>query len=365
MTRRTSTIVRSVSRTSFAGCLCLAAFAAGCRSAAVPASPFPPSPVPGAPPLAEYAELRDRTLAEGREVAALVMAQNVTSLFARFSPAARNAVPIDRLMKTLAATFSPAQAGARLDEGALIPSRDNRSYAADYRWGARVLTMAIGFDASGAVSSFRLQPRNALPPDPRERYKTRALLSLPFDGTWWVFWGGLKGLENYHIVASDQRHAVDFVVWRDGGTFQGEGSLNAHYWAWGQPVRAPADAVVVDAIGDVRDNQPRIEPTNLLHPAGNHIILDFGTSEFAVIAHLQQGSLRVRPGQTVKRGDLLGLCGNSGNSSEPHIHMHLQDRKELSGNVLGLPMSFTRYVADESSVARGSPVQGQFVRRAP
>ena len=82
------------------------------------------------------------------------------------------------------------------------------------------------------------------------------------------------------------------------------------------------------------------------------VVLDLGRGEFALLAHLRRGSVRVRKGQRVRAGDALGVCGNSGNSSEPHLHFHLQDRAALFGGARGLPITFA---------GRGRPVQGQFV----
>ncbi|MBA3245999.1 MAG: M23 family metallopeptidase, partial [Actinobacteria bacterium] len=76
-----------------------------------------------------------------------------------------------------------------------------------------------------------------------------------------------------------------------------------------------------------------------------------------------EGSVRVRAGQRVRAGDVLGLTGNSGNSSEPHLHFHVQDRPGLFGSARGLPVSFVGYRADGRHVARGTPVQSQFIRK--
>ena len=73
-------------------------------------------------------------------------------------------------------------------------------------------------------------------------------------------------------------------------------------------------------------------------------------------------SVRVKPDQLVAEGDTLGLCGNSGNSSEPHLHYHLQNGPAF-GAADGLPAFFNDYVADDKPVARGEPVRGQAIRR--
>ena len=102
---------------------------------------------------------------------------------------------------------------------------------------------------------------------------------------------------------------------------------------------------------------------NAAQRAGNHVILDHGTGEWSLLAHFKRGSLRVKPGQTVAAGDTLGLCGNSGNSSEPHLHYHLQNGPTF-GDAEGLPAQFVNYIADDKPIARGIPVRGQVVRRA-
>ena len=192
---------------------------------------------------------------------------------------------------------------------------------------------------------------------------SKARLSLPFRGTWWVVWGGPTELQNYHVVAPDQRHAYDLLVWRRGATYRGVGTNNADYWAWGRPIVAPAAGTVVEAVDGIRDNRPQVEVENREAPAGNHVVVDLGNGEYALLAHMRKGSVRVRAGDRVGPGDLLGLTGNSGNSSEPHLHFHLQDRPELFTGARGLPVAFVGYRADGRRIARGTPVQGQFLAR--
>jgi murein DD-endopeptidase MepM/ murein hydrolase activator NlpD len=327
-----------------------------------PGGGLPPPPVVDDADLAAYEAAHHRTMEAGREIDVLVVDRNAKGLGTRFSPDLSRAVPEERLNGILAATFLRASIGNRVDEGALVPSLTNRSYVSDHRWADLVLSVSVRFDATGAVTALLLGPREPLPPDPRPGYKMKASLRLPFRGTWWVFWGGRSERENYHARALDQRGACDFVVWHGGSTFSGDGNRNEDYGAWNQAVLAPANGVVVDAVNDVPDNRPRLETSNLNAPAGNHVVLDMGNEEYAVLSHLRQGSVRVRAGQSVKAGDLLGQCGNSGTTTEPHIHMHVQDRKELFGRALSLPMQFTRLSVDGRLVPNGAPRQGQFVR---
>ena len=216
-----------------------------------------------------------------------------------------------------------------------LPAR--RSYAAVHRWGRRTIVLRVVFDSRGAITGIDLSPPKALPRDPHAGRRLETSLSLPFRGTWWVVWGGPTELQNYHVVAPDQRHAYDLLVWRRGATYRGAGTKNADYWAWGRPLLAPAAGTVVEAVDGVRDNRPQVQVENRSAPAGNHVVLDLGNGEYALLAHMRQGSVRVRTGDRVRPGEVLGLTGNSGNSSEPHLHFHVQDRPELFGGARGLP----------------------------
>ena len=101
-----------------------------------------------------------------------------------------------------------------------------------------------------------------------------------------------------------------------------------------------------------------------IHPAGNHVVLQTAAQEFVYLAHMQQGSLRVKEGERVAEGDLLGLTGNSGNSSEAHLHIHIQNKADFfAPDAIGLPLLFSDYLANGKPVAKGVPIQGQFIQR--
>ena len=151
-------------------------------------------------------------------------------------------------------------------------------------------------------------------------------------------------------------------MWRHGSTHRGDGTRNDQYHAWERPVLAPADAVVIAAVDGLRDNRPLVQ-TDTRRPAGNHVVLDLGGSRYAFLAHLRRGSVRVREGDRVGAGDVLGRVGNSGNSSEPHLHVHVQDRAALAAPTAhGIAIAFSDYRTNGRHVNRGTPVQGQFLR---
>ena len=109
------------------------------------------------------------------------------------------------------------------------------------------------------------------------------------------------------------------------------------YATWGREVLAPADGQVVSVRNDIPDNGPGVNPEDvfaklpepMLATAGNTVVLSHGNSEYSVVMHLQKGSVRVTKGQTVKRGDVIGLIGNSGDSFGPHLHFQVQKGPEL------------------------------------
>jgi murein DD-endopeptidase MepM/ murein hydrolase activator NlpD len=148
---------------------------------------------------------------------------------------------------------------------------------------------------------------------------------------------------------------------RDGRTHSGDGKNLADYYCYGQPVLAPAAGTVVWVQDGLPDNPPgQMDPA---HATGNSLILDHGDGEYSLIAHLQPGSLRFKTGDHVEADAEIGRCGNSGNTSEPHVHYHLQDGpKPFDAD--GLPVTFVDLVVDGKPVARAELEQGQKVRRA-
>jgi murein DD-endopeptidase len=127
-----------------------------------------------------------------------------------------------------------------------------------------------------------------------------------------------------------QRFAIDYVrVGEDNLTFTGDRLKNASYHAYGQDALAVGEGTVVATKDGIPENVPGINsravPITLETVGGNHVILDLGGGRYAFYAHLQPGTLRVKLGDRVRTGQVLGLVGNSGNSTEPHLHFHLSD----------------------------------------
>ncbi len=138
-----------------------------------------------------------------------------------------------------------------------------------------------------------------------------------------------------------QRFAIDYVkVDSSGRTFTGDRLKNESYYAQGMDALAVADGRVVATKDSIPENIPgpnsRAVPITLETIGGNHVIIDIGNGRYAFYAHLQPGSLRVKVGDRVRQGQVLGLVGNSGNSTEPHLHFHLSDSPSPLGSE-GIP----------------------------
>ncbi len=167
-----------------------------------------------------------------------------------------------------------------------------------------------------------------------------ATVRLPADVPLQVIWGGDRLEVNQHAVVPDQRWAYDFLV---EPYFSGSPTLS-DYGCYGVPVVAPASGMVTTAHDGEPDMVPGVSSNNYTAPEGNYVVILLDETEtYLVLAHLRPGSVAVSTGQRVDEGQMVGECGNSGNTSEPHIHIHhqRQDPAEYPINFAeGLPLYF-------------------------
>jgi Peptidase family M23 len=220
----------------------------------------------------------------------------------------------------------------------------------------------VGLNEQGRVDAFLIGPERVPYQGRLGGYKDVTKLKLPFSGEWFVEQGGRSMFLNGYFLSDDQRFSVDFVFLKNGRLFSGDGADNSQYFCFGQPVLAPADGQVVMVEDGFQDNPPG-HPTRD-SPRGNMVLISHGNSEFSLMDHLKQNSVRVKKGDKVKEGDTIGECGNSGPSPVPHIHYMLQD----SGGIPlpdSLPAQFVDYYADGKLVASGEPERGQMVSNTP
>jgi murein DD-endopeptidase MepM/ murein hydrolase activator NlpD len=229
-------------------------------------------------------------------------------------------------------------------------------YKSVFQKGTIILGIAI--NENGEVTGIYARPYEEQA-EPTLARNTTAM-SLPFKGEWTVFWGGDTKALNYHVVSTFQKNAFDIVINDSSGkSFKTTGKTNEDYYAFGQPLLAPCDAEIVLAVDGIKDNIPGA--VNPMYIVGNSVLLKTKNNEYILFAHFKQNSLKVRQGDLVKRGQLLGLCGNSGNSSEPHLHFHLQDIEDFN-KATGIKCYFDKLQVNGTLKIDYSPVKGDKVK---
>lgn len=202
--------------------------------------------------------------------------------------------------------------------------------------------------------------------------KPAVVIAPPLKGPRWVAAGGCCDTITYHRGATlpingtirvAERYAIDFVQLNDKNKIaSGPIDKLSSYAFLGREIYSVADGTVVAMADDRPEQMPGKLPEgiSLEMAPGNYVVVDIGEGRFAFYAHMQTGSLRVKPGDKVTTGQVLGLLGNSGNTDVPHRHFHVMDSASpLMSN--GLPYVFTSFtgegvVTDEQPLFSGGAV---------
>jgi murein DD-endopeptidase MepM/ murein hydrolase activator NlpD len=182
---------------------------------------------------------------------------------------------------------------------------------------------------------------------------------LPLDGPVTVAWGGPRRGGNYHVSSPGERWSYDLLVTADGLTYTGDGRDVDDYHAYNRPIRAPANGTVVSAHDGELDAVPG--HSERLLGAGNHIVMEVAPGQYLFVAHLKAGTVMAAAGDYVSQGEIIGRVGNSGNSSEPHVHLHLQDTPH-AGTGEAIPFHFSDAVLFARPDIRRSMPRGGFRR---
>lgn len=232
-----------------------------------------------------------------------------------------------------------------------------------------------------------IRAADAYRPDPDQ---APVVLTLPFDGTWLALNSPARRVPSHGTHFLGQSFAVDFVAvdrrrrtaarndWR---------SLLApeppdRFYAFDRPILAPADGQVIAAHDGEPDHVAHRSPATgvpylltqgsrlrrgLTAILGNHLILALGDGgPYVAMVHLRAGSIRVGVGDAVTVGQHLAACGNSGNSTQPHLHIQVVDSADLL-HARGVPMAFRRYRASRRGekwprdVPQGMPAEREVV----
>jgi urea transporter len=160
-------------------------------------------------------------------------------------------------------------------------------------------------------------------------------LNLPFMGYWTVS----QGYNGAITHKGEWGQALDFVITDDEQkTFQYPGTLPEHFYCFNKPVLACGDGIVELVVNHVEDND--IGEENLKENWGNTVVIRHTAGLYSKLSHLKKNSIKVKPGDAVKQGDLLGFCGNSGRSPEPHLHFQLQATPYIGSKTLAYPLAY-------------------------
>lgn len=202
-----------------------------------------------------------------------------------------------------------------------------------------------------------------------EQY-TPVIMDFPLRGEWFSPNTPGARIPSHGTNRFGTRYAYDFlqVDWKR----RGHPSYQTHWlkyllfgvplqkcYCWGENVYAPCDGTVVDAKDDHRERSRAhlisdlyvaVKSAHFYNPrkdhiqsiAGNYIIIKYNEHVYAAFAHLQCGSIKVIAGQKVKRGEVLGKIGHSGNSFFPHLHFQLMDNRDMN-SAQGVPCAFKQY----------------------
>jgi urea transporter/murein DD-endopeptidase MepM/ murein hydrolase activator NlpD len=159
-------------------------------------------------------------------------------------------------------------------------------------------------------------------------------MKLPFWGEWKV----TQAHNGEHTHKDEWRHAWDFEIADEQDRFfDGNDSNLQDYYCFGKPVNAPASGIVEEIEDGIEDND--IGDMNLDKNWGNSVVIKHEDGLYSQISHLKKFSIKVKPGQEVKDGEVIGMCGNSGRSPVPHIHMQFQKTPSIGSKTIDYPIS--------------------------
>ena len=170
----------------------------------------------------------------------------------------------------------------------------------------------------GAIYLFPLIPESL----PFPAKSDCVMLDPPVHGIWLAGQAGASPITNGHLT---NRYAIDILkLGSDDRLFKGSEEVVTDFYSYDEPVFAPADGYVTQVVDSLESDL--MGNMDQDHPGGNIIIIDVGKGKYVYLGHFKKGSIGVEEGQFVKSGLLIARIGNSGYSTHPHLHMHVQDK---------------------------------------
>lgn len=283
-------------------------------------------------------------------------ADDAAAVFEMFASDMKIAVPFDKINTAMTQLHANVGDLKSVD----FTSYENGSvaaYKAQFEKG--ILNLYLSLNSENEINGLLFKPYVQKEDLPQLTRNTTSFI-LPFKEEWDVLWGGDTKELNYHIDSPVQKNAFDFLILNEqGSSFKTDGRTNEDYYAFGKELIAPADGEVVLVVDGVKDNTPG--EMNPVYVPGNTVIIKTKNNEFLFFAHFKQHSIVVKQGQQVQQGQLLGLCGNSGNSSEPHLHFHIQNVENMV-QATGAKSFFDRILVNGTLKMDYSPIKNDRIQ---
>jgi len=282
-------------------------------------------------------------------------ANDFEGIFIQFSSPMQTAVPLDKLTNFLTNLSSEAGEITKLT---FVKYQNEGLALYKINFERKLLGFNLSIDGNSEINGMQFIPfkEDNLPKMERNISK----LILPFKGEWTVFWGGDTKELNYHVVDQAQKNAFDLIITDEkGNSYKTIGQTNDDYYVFGKEIIAPAAGEVVLVVEGIKDNTPG--EMNPIHIPGNTVIIKTANDEYLFFAHFKQHSIKVKQGQQVKQGELLGLCGNSGNSTEPHLHFQIQNVENMN-KATGVKSYFDNILVNGELKNDYSPIKGEKIK---
>ena len=282
-------------------------------------------------------------------------ANDFEGIFIQFSSPMQTAVPLDKLTNFLTNLSSEAGEITKLT---FVKYQNEVLALYKINFERKLLGFNLSIDGNSEINGMQFIPfkEDNLPKMERNISK----LILPFKGEGTVFWGGDTKELNYHVVDQAQKNAFDLIITDEkGNSYKTIGQTNDDYYVFGKEIIAPAAGEVVLVVEGIKDNTPG--EMNPIYVPGNTVIIKTANDEYLFFAHFKQHSIKVKQGQQVKQGELLGLCGNSGNSTEPHLHFQIQNVENMN-KATGVKSYFDNILVNGELKNDYSPIKGEKIK---
>jgi murein DD-endopeptidase MepM/ murein hydrolase activator NlpD len=280
---------------------------------------------------------------------------NYDSIFSMFDAIMQNALPLEKTIEFL--TGLKAQVG-QIKNKQFIKYIKGTVAVYKTNFENTLFALNISLDKSSKINGLFVGPYADETQPKLLRNATK--LILPFKDEWTVIWGGDTEALNYHVVNPAQKNAFDIIITdAKGNSYKTDGKTNEDYYAFGKELIAPCDGEIVLVVDGVKDNVPG--EMNKFNVGGNTVIIKTANNEYLVLCHFKHQSIKVKEGQKIKQGELLGLCGNTGNSSEAHLHFHIQNIEDLN-TATGVKCYFEKISVNEQVKQDYSPIKNEKIK---